>query len=118
MLSACMTPRSIALARDSSAVQKLDLSGSTSVSHQGLVHRREYCGVLRWTMRLAMDPLRLLLISLAGWLNQQQHAVIDYLQEENRVLWRAARRPAAPFQRRPTATFGGQSQDAGPAHAA
>jgi len=36
-------------------------------------------------MRLAMDPFRLLLIALAGWLNQQQH-VIDYLQEENRVL--------------------------------
>ena len=50
------------------------------------MHRKEYCGVLRWTMRLAMDPFRLLLISLAGWLNQQQQEVIDYLQEENRVL--------------------------------
>jgi len=37
-------------------------------------------------MRLAIDPFRLLLISLAGWLNQQQQDVIDYLQEENRVL--------------------------------
>src|SRR5215472_13010686 len=37
-------------------------------------------------MRLAMNPFRLLLISLAGWLNQQQQDVIDYLQEENRVL--------------------------------
>jgi len=37
-------------------------------------------------MRLALDPFRLLLISLAGWLNQQQQDVIDYLQEENRVL--------------------------------
>jgi len=37
-------------------------------------------------MRLAFDPLRLLLISLAGYLNQQQQDVIDYLQEENRVL--------------------------------
>ena len=37
-------------------------------------------------MRLALDPFRLLLVSLAGWLNQQQHDVIDYLQEENRVL--------------------------------
>ena len=26
------------------------------------------------------------LVSLAGWLNQQQQDVIDYLQEENRVL--------------------------------
>ena len=37
-------------------------------------------------MSLALDPFRLLLISLAGWLNQQQQDVIDYLQEENRVL--------------------------------
>src|SRR5215472_7318401 len=37
-------------------------------------------------MRLAMDPFRLLLISLAGWLDQQQQDVIDYLQEENRLL--------------------------------
>src|SRR5215468_7781968 len=37
-------------------------------------------------MRLALDPFRLLLVSLAGWLNQEQQEVIDYLQEENRVL--------------------------------
>ena len=37
-------------------------------------------------MRPAFDPFRLLLISLAGWLNQQQQDVIDYLQEENHVL--------------------------------
>jgi hypothetical protein len=37
-------------------------------------------------MRLALDPFRLLLISLAGWLNRQQQDIIDYLQEENRVL--------------------------------
>jgi hypothetical protein len=37
-------------------------------------------------MRLAIDPFRLLLVSLAGWLNQQQQDVIDYLQEENHVL--------------------------------
>ena len=37
-------------------------------------------------MRLTLDPFRLLLISLAGYLNQQQEEVIDYLQEENRVL--------------------------------
>jgi putative transposase len=30
--------------------------------------------------------LRLLLISLAGCLNQHQRDVIDYLEEENRVL--------------------------------
>ena len=37
-------------------------------------------------MRMTLDPFRLLLISLAGYLNQQQQQVIDYLQEENRVL--------------------------------
>lgn len=37
-------------------------------------------------MRLTFDPFRLLLICLAGWLNQQQQDAIDYLQEENRVL--------------------------------
>src|SRR5215831_4178870 len=37
-------------------------------------------------MRPALDPFRLLLISLAGWLNQQQQDVIDYLQEENHIL--------------------------------
>jgi putative transposase len=31
-------------------------------------------------------PLRFLLVGLAGWINQQQRDVIDYLQEENRVL--------------------------------
>ena len=37
-------------------------------------------------MTLALDPFRLLLISLAGWVNQRQQDVIDFLQEENRVL--------------------------------
>jgi len=37
-------------------------------------------------MTLALDPFRLLLISLAGWLNQRQQEALDYLQEENRVL--------------------------------
>lgn len=37
-------------------------------------------------MRQALGPFRLLLISLAGWLNQHQQDVIDYLQKENRVL--------------------------------
>lgn len=38
------------------------------------------------TMRLTLAPFRLLLISLASCLNQHQQEVIDYLQEENRVL--------------------------------
>lgn len=36
-------------------------------------------------MRPALDPFRLL-ISLAGWLNQRQQDVVDYLKEENRVF--------------------------------
>ena len=32
------------------------------------------------------QPLRFLLVALAGWINQQQREVIDYLQAENRVL--------------------------------
>jgi putative transposase len=31
-------------------------------------------------------PLRFVLVALAGWINQQQRNVIDYLQEENRAL--------------------------------
>ena len=37
-------------------------------------------------MHLAFDPFRLLLICLTGWCNRRQQDVIDYLQEENRVL--------------------------------
>jgi hypothetical protein len=33
-----------------------------------------------------LDPLRFVLIGLAGWINEQQRDVIDYLQEENRIL--------------------------------
>ena len=38
------------------------------------------------TMRIPLDPFRLLLISLAGCLNQHQCDVIEYLQKESRVL--------------------------------
>jgi hypothetical protein len=31
-------------------------------------------------------PLQFVLVALAGWMNQHQRDVIDYLQEENRVL--------------------------------
>ena len=33
-----------------------------------------------------LDPFRFLQIVLAGWVNQRQQDVIDYLREENRVL--------------------------------
>lgn len=31
-------------------------------------------------------PFRFLLISIAGWMNQQQQQAIEYLREENKVL--------------------------------
>ena len=37
-------------------------------------------------MLKSLDPFRFLLIALAGWMNQRQLQVIDYLREENRVL--------------------------------
>jgi transposase InsO family protein len=33
-----------------------------------------------------LDPFRFVVISMAGWMNQQQQQAIDYLREENRVL--------------------------------
>ena len=37
-------------------------------------------------MTSVLQPFHFLVITLAGWLNRQQQAVIDYLMEENRVL--------------------------------
>jgi putative transposase len=37
-------------------------------------------------MLSALDPLSFLVISFAGWINQRQQHVIEYLVEENRVL--------------------------------
>ena len=37
-------------------------------------------------MRAGLDPFSFLVVSMAGWLNQKQQQVIDYLVEENRVL--------------------------------
>jgi len=37
-------------------------------------------------MPRVLDPFRFLLISVAGWMNQRQLLMIDYLREENRVL--------------------------------
>ena len=33
-----------------------------------------------------LDPFRFVLISIAGWMNQQQQQAIEYLREENNVL--------------------------------
>jgi putative transposase len=37
-------------------------------------------------MRARLDPFSFLVVSIAGWLNQRQQQVIEYLVEENRVL--------------------------------
>ena len=33
-----------------------------------------------------LDPIRFVLIAVAGWMNQQQQDAVDYLRDENRVL--------------------------------
>ena len=35
---------------------------------------------------MTLDPFRFLLVSVAGWMNQQQQHAIEYLREENRIL--------------------------------
>src|SRR6516165_10458943 len=37
-------------------------------------------------MRAGLNPFSFLVISIAGWMNQRQQQVIEYLVEENRVL--------------------------------
>jgi len=37
-------------------------------------------------MPRVLDPFRFLLVAVAGWMNQRQLQIIDYLREENRVL--------------------------------
>ncbi|MFZ1005310.1 MAG: integrase core domain-containing protein [Candidatus Sulfotelmatobacter sp.] len=37
-------------------------------------------------MPRALDPFRFVVIAVAGWMNQHQLQIIDYLREENRVL--------------------------------
>ena len=44
-----------------------------------------------------MDPLRLILICLAGWMNREQQAVIEYLREEVRVLREHIDKKRIPF---------------------
>jgi hypothetical protein len=37
-------------------------------------------------MPRVLDPFRFVLIAVAGWMNQHQLQIIDYLRQENRVL--------------------------------
>jgi hypothetical protein len=47
-----------------------------------MVGQPVYCAA----MFPAFPPLQLLLVVFAGWVNRRQLDVIEYLQEENRVL--------------------------------
>ena len=38
------------------------------------------------TVEEALNPFQFVVIALAGWMNQRQQNVIEYLREENRVL--------------------------------
>ncbi len=41
---------------------------------------------MTYEMMQVLDPYRFVLIAIAGWMNQRQLQVIDYLREENSVL--------------------------------
>jgi hypothetical protein len=36
---------------------------------------------------MQIKPLSILLVILAGWINSHQQEMIEYLKEENRILW-------------------------------
>jgi hypothetical protein len=65
-----------------------------------------------------LDPFRFVLISIAGWMNQQQQQAIDYLREEKWGAARAARRSPTSFHGRPASPARGASQRARPTRAA
>ncbi len=50
-----------------------------------MVIRVERCwhGIVLGIMKI---PLQMMVVALAGWVNEQQLAVIEYLKEENRVV--------------------------------
>ncbi len=47
-------------------------------------------------MPTALDPFRFLLIALAGWMNERQLQMIEYLREDNRVLREQLGFPGSP----------------------
>ena len=52
-----------------------------------MVHSRAVqVAIMGNPMLKPLDPFRFLLVAVAGWMNQSQLQVIDYLREENRVL--------------------------------
>ena len=51
-------------------------------------------------MATVLHPWQILVTAMAGWIIRQQDAVIEYLQEENRVLKeQLGRRPCCPITR-------------------
>jgi hypothetical protein len=50
-------------------------------------------------MLTSLDPFRFLLVSIAGWMNQQQLQVIDYLREQNAPCATSLGRTPAAFER-------------------
>ena len=60
---------------------------SICIDLQGLPTGRCTAGdKVTFLMTKSLDPFRFLLITVSGWMNQQQLQLIDYLREENRVL--------------------------------
>ena len=57
-----------------------------SISLKLLVEGWDRFRVIRSVGRATFDPFSFVVISIAGWMNQHQQHVIDYLIEENRVL--------------------------------
>jgi hypothetical protein len=60
-------------------VRKADLLESAIRSARALA-------IIANEMPRVLDPFRFVLIAVAGWMNQRQLQMIDYLREENRVL--------------------------------
>jgi hypothetical protein len=61
--------------------RKLELLELTVIRGQGQARDNKWT-----TMLQVLDPFRFVLIAVAGWMNQWEYQMIDYLREENRVL--------------------------------
>ena len=77
-------------------VRKLDLLAFAPVLHRG-----NDAGDNELEMSRTLDPFRFVLIAVAGWMNQQQLHIIDYLREENRELSVAVRKSETVALRHP-----------------
>src|SRR4051795_6912809 len=53
---------------------------------RGLITEGSPAGPYTGKVPRVLDPFRFVLIAVAGWMNQQQLQMIEYLREENRVL--------------------------------